>query len=286
MVAQIPFNPNQTTVAGGAFATTSSGLVQGDVFPDPAIIYKKASGTLAQSETKPIWGGCGIYTDVGGAAGGPNGALGTIVGRATSLANLVAFSTWSYGQVITPQSPVPLAASGMQVEYFRLGSGARIVLQADPILVSLQGGLTTADVSWDFVNQLLVPYNAAALTIDSGTYVTATGVVSLTMDVAPDFSAGDAIVVSGLTGTGAFAALDGTFTALSVIGNVVTYNAGAGHGAATITGGSLTLGSGSGSILPVQVLDIVPANCMTVEYPIVGGNATWNYNGSAAVVLI
>lgn len=284
MVASIPYNPNPTTVAQGAFGVSSHGLVQGDVYPDPAIIYKRASGTLAQSETIPMWGGCGIYTDIGGAAGGPASSLGTIVGRATSLANLTAFSTWSYGQINTPQSPVPLAASGMQVQYFRLGSGARVILQADPLLLSLRGGLSTQQVSFDFVNQLLVPYNGSALTISSGTYNNTTGLVTLVMAAPVGFSAGDAVVVSGLTGTGAFAALDGTFTALTVTGTTVTYNAGAGHGAATITGGSLTLGSGSASALPCQVLDIVPANCMVVNY--LGGNATWNYNGTAAVVLI
>jgi hypothetical protein len=285
MTAQIPFNPSATTVAAGAFGVDSLGLVQGDAYPDPAIIYKRASGTLAQSETLPMWGGVGISTDVGGAAGGPNGALGTIITRATSEANLIAFSTWSYGQINSPQSPVPLAGSGMQVEYFRLGSGARIVLQADPLLVSLQGGLTTQQVAWDFTNQLLVPY-IGALTVSSGSYNNTTGIVTLVMSAPVTFSPGDSItvVVTGHTGNGNL--LAGTYTALTASGTSVTYNAGAGIGASAITSGTLTVGGAASSALDVQVLDIVPTNCMTVDYPVVGGNATWNFNGAAAVVLI
>jgi len=284
MVATIPFNPNATTVAQGSFDTVSNGLVQGDVFPDPAIIYKKASGVLAQTETIPMWGGVGIFTDVPGAAGTPNAALGPTVGRATSLANLVAFSTWSYGQINTPSSPVPLAASGMQVEYFRLGSGARIVLAADPALIGLQGGLTTAQVAWDFTQQRLVPY-LGTLTISSGTYNNTTGVVTLTMSAPITFSPGDEIVVSSLTGSGQFASLNGTFEALAgTTGSTVVYNAGAGIGASAITGGSLTVGGTASQALPCQVLEILANNCQVVNYS--APNASWNFDGAAAVVLI
>lgn len=358
MVANIPYNPNITTVAGGAFSTTSIGLVQGDVYPDPSIIYKKASGTLAQTETIPMFGGVAIYTDIGGVAGGPSGALGTVVGRATSLANLLAFSTWSYGQINTPQSPVPLAASGMQVEYFRLGSGARVIVQCDPNLIDLRGGLTNADVSWDFVNQMLVPYSTATIstgtytadaTISSGTYNAVTGAVVLTIAGNHGLLPGDTFVLSAMTGTGVFADLNGTWVATAGTANatlnftaptglVLTITGGtlgtgsvslttsAPHGllpgdtfelssmtgtnAATILDGewtaaggttgstirillpsglTLTVSGGSlatGGILPVQVLDIVPANCMTVDYNAGTGFATWDYNGSAAVILI
>ena len=64
MVANIAFNPNITTVSAGMFNTSSVGLVQGTAYPDPAIRYKLAGGTLASTETLPMWGGVGIYTDV------------------------------------------------------------------------------------------------------------------------------------------------------------------------------------------------------------------------------
>jgi hypothetical protein len=171
----------------------------------------------------------------------------------------------------------------MQVPSYRLGSGARIAVACDPALASLYGLKISSQVSWDFVNQLLVPY-IGTLTISSGTYNNTTGLVTLTMSTSVTFSAGDSIVVSSLTGTGAYASLDGTFTALSATGTTVTYNPGAGLGASTITGGSLTLGSGASSALPCSVLDIQVGNSMTVAYS--GGLATWNYSGSCAVIQI
>jgi hypothetical protein len=360
MVANIPYNPNKTSVAAGAFVTSSKGLVQGDVYPDPAIIYKKASGTLAQSETVAMYGGVAIYTDVGGGAGAPASELGTIVGRSTSLANLIAFSTWSYGQVNSPQSPVPLAASGMQVEYYRLGSGARVVVKCDPNLVALRGELTTTDVSWDFENQMLVPYASTTVssgtytadaTVSSGTYNAVTGEVSLVIAGNHGLEAGDPFALSAMTGTGAnLADLDGTQVAIagtagttlnftlptgldidSITGGTlgtgaVSLTTSAAHGllpgdtfelssmtgtnAATLLDGEWTAAAGTagttlrlllasgltltisggtvatGGILPVQVLDVQSANCMTVVVDPSTGDATWDFDGCAAVILI
>jgi hypothetical protein len=361
MVATIPYNPNPTTVAGGAFTLDSNGYVQGDQLPDPAIIYKRASGVLSTSETIPAWGGIGIYTYIGGGTGNPNGALGTIVGRATTLTSgvagsLAAFAVWSYGMITSPQSPVPLAASGMQVQYFRLGSGARIVVKADPNLINLRGDPTTQPVSWDFANQMLVPYLSTTIassatytsqaTVSSGTYNPATGLVTLTMAGAHGLSVGDNFALSAVTGTGAFAQLDGTWAAAAgTTGSTLTFYGPTGL-VLTITGGtngtgvislpltagglnpgdtfelSALTGTGSyaaqngehtasfgttgttltylvatgltltitggtvatGGILPVQVLDVKSTNCQVVNWD--GTNATWNYNGAAAVILI
>ena len=283
MVATIPFNPNVTTTAAGAFDVQSKGLVQGTAYPDPAIIYKRASGTLAQSETIPMWGGVGIYTDIGGASGDPADELGTIVGRATSGANLVGFSVFdgAYGMINTPSSPVPLAASGMQVQYYRLGSGARVALQADASLVSLQGGLTTQQVAWDFTNQKLIPYTGS-LTASSGTYNSTSGLVTLTFATATGINPGDTITVSGATGTGSYADIDGTFQAGSgTTGTTVTYTIATGL-TMTITAATVT----TGSALNVQVLDIISSNCMTVNYSSADNSASWNFNGACAVVLI
>lgn len=281
MVANIPFNPNNTTVMQGAFDASSYGLVQGDVMPDPAIIYKKASGFLAQSETLPMWAGVGIYTDVPNPANGPLTALGSQVGRATSLSNLLGFSVASYGQINSPQSPVPLAASGMQVQYFRLGSGARLVLQADSALASLEGGLTNQLVSWDFVNQKLIPY-VGATAISSGTYNGSTGLVTLTLGSAVNLNPGDTFTVSSATGTGSFASINGTYQAgPGTTGATVTYTIATGL-TLTITGGSLA----TSGALPVQILRIESGNSQTINYNTGTGFASWNFSGTAAVCLI
>lgn len=302
MVANIAFNPNTTTVGQGLFSGASShGLTQGTAYPDPATRYALRGGILSQSETIPMWGGVGIYEYVPagytapsqslGPIGGRSTTLGVTVGRATALTGsfpLAGFSVFdqAYGMINSPQSPVPLAASGMQVMSYRLGSGARIAVACDPALIDLQGTPIGSHVSWDFVNQRLVPY-LGTLTISSGTYNSTTGVVTLTMSAAITFSPGDSIVVSSLTGTGNYAQLDGTFTALpGTTGTTVIYNAGAGIGASTITGGSLTLGSGASSALPVSVLDVQASGCMTVDYDPTTGFATWDYNAAAAVIQI
>jgi hypothetical protein len=76
-------------------------------------------------------------------------------------------------------------------------------------------------------------------TISSGGYDPASGLVTLTLGAAPSFSAGALINVSSLTGTGAFASLDGGFYVTNVSGATVTYQAQKGLGAATLSGGSV-----------------------------------------------
>ena len=284
-------NPYVQTVGNaGLFASQSNGLRQGTAYPDPSTRFRLRTGVLDSTETLPMWGGVGIYENVPGVAGGPNANLGVTVGRATALTGAKALAGFSvfdqaYGMVTSPQSPVPLIGSYGQVVNYPLGSLARLAVACDPALVDLIGAAIAPQVSWDFVNQLLVPY-LGTLTISSGTYNNTTGLVTLTMSAPVTFSAGDAIVISALTGTGAYASLNGTFTALSASGTTVTYNAGAGLGASTITGGSLTLGSGASSALPVKVLEVQASNCETVSYDPTTGFATWNYNGACAVIQI
>lgn len=240
-----------------------------------------------------MWGGVGIYENIPGVAGDPGVPLGPVVGRANSLTGskaLAGFSVFdqAYGMITSPQSPVPLIGSFGQVMSYALGSRARIAVACDPVLIDLQGLPIGSQVSWDFVNQLLVPY-VGTLTISSGTYNNTTGVVVLTMSAPITFDAGDAVVVSALTGTGAFASLNGTFTSIPVTvsgGTTVTYNAGAGLGASTITGGSLTLGSGASSALPVKVREVQATNCETVVFDATTGFATWDYDGACAVIQI
>lgn len=291
MTAQVTFNPYQTSVGQGLFNVSSRGLRQGTAYPDPATRFALRTGVLDETETLPMWGGVAIYENVPGVAGGPNIAMGVTVGRADGLTGSKAIAGFSmfdqaYAMITSPQSPVPLAGTGMQVMSYALGSRARIQVACDPALVDLAGGPIGASVSWDWDNQLLVPY-LGTLTISSGTYNNTTGLVTLTMSAPITFSAGDAIVVSSLTGTGGYAGLNGIHTAIApTSGSTVSFIDDAGLGASTITGGSLTLGSGASSLLPVKVLEVQAANCQTVVYDTDTGFATWNFDGSAAVIQI
>jgi hypothetical protein len=287
MTASVTFQPYaQSGGNAGLFNATSTGLRQGTAYADPSTRYRLRAGLLATTETLPMWGGVGIFANVPGGAGNPSYSLGAIVGRATGLtgaSKLAGFSVFdeAYGMITSPQSPVPLAGSGMQVNYYPLGSLARIAVQCDPALIDLRGGTEyQPQVSWDFTNQLLVPY-LGSQTISSGTYNSVTGLVTLNMAVAPTFDAGDSITVTP-TGTGAVASLAGTYTALSVAGSVVTYEAAIGLGAATITGGSLTVGGAASAALPVNVLDVQE----TIQYNAATGFATWSYTGACAIIQI
>jgi hypothetical protein len=154
-------------------------------------------------------------------------------------------------------------------------------------VASLFGSPIGVAVSWDFVNQLLVPFIAAALTISSGTYNNTTGVITLTMSAPITFGPGDAVVISALTGTGAFASLNGTYTAIApTSGSTVTLAGTAGVGASTITGGAASLGSGANSTLPVKVLEVRAADNVTVAWDAVNLIASWNYSGACAVIQI
>lgn len=290
-MAGIP-NPYTPTNAAGQFYVESDGYVQGMAIADPVARFDLATGIFDTNATGVLWGGVGITENI--PAAGRGSALGSVIDIATTISTtgatgaLTGFvvSDQAYNWITNPQNTAPSAKPGMSVPYYRFGSGARIAVQCDPALVDLDGAPINQQVSWDFVNQRLVPY-LGTLTISSGTYVSGTGVVTLTMSAPITFSPGDAIVVSGLTGTGAYAALDGTFTALAgTIGSTVVYNAGAGHGAATITGGSLTLGSGASSALPVRVLQVQASGNKTVVYDPVAGTVNYQNAGAIAVILL
>ena len=74
-------------------------------------------------------------------------------------------------------------------------------------------------------------------------------------------TAGTAVTISPLTGTGEFAGLNGTYNAVSVSGNTLTYHAATGLGAATIAGGSMggsTLTLQAGQTLVSAAVNLAP----------------------------
>lgn len=292
MTASVTFQPYaQTAGNAGLFNVTSTGLRQGTAYADPSTRYRLRAGLLATTETLPMWGGVGVYANVPGGTSNPSYALGTIVGRAVSLTDaskpLAGFSVTdeAYGMITSPQSTVPLIGSGGQVNWYPLGSLARIAVQCDAALVDLRGDPISSQVSWDFTNQLLVPY-LGTLTISSGTYNTTTGVIVLTMSTSVTFGPPDSVTLSSLTGSGAYASLNGTWTVTAASGTSVTLAGPVGEGTAAITGGSLTVGGSADAALPVKVLDVQSTNCEVVTYNSTTGFATWNYNGAAAVIQI
>ena len=287
MTANITFNPIATTTAAGSFNISSGGQVQGTAYADPSARFALNGGTVASSETLPMWGGVGITENIpaSGLAGYANPHF---IGRATSLVQtasggLTGFTVFdqSHATVVTPQSPVPLAGSLMSFNFYRLGSGARIAVKADPALASLDGGIIGQQVSWDFGGQFLSPYTAgwAANVITNAVY--SAGQVTLTTTSAHGLSVGTDLDLSGFVTTGT--TLNGTFTALTgTTGSTIVIALSSTFGTVT-TYGTLVAGGGA---LNVRVLGVEVGNSMTVNYDPVTGFATWNRGGTTAIILI
>lgn len=289
MVATFAINPITTTNALGSFGVSWDGFIQGTALDNPSYYQYLSGGVLATTETLPMWGGVGISESVNAsnASTTTNQSLGNLITRATSLTATVAggltgFSVFDQNPAMVnfPQSPVPLAASGFQVNYYRLGSGARIAVACSPnILTDFQGNIISTQVSWDFTNQQLEPYVSA--TVSSGTYTSGTGAVSLTTSTAHGLQPGDTFLPA-LTGTGSFANLNVQQTATTgTTGTTLNFTAATGL-TLTITGGSVS----NNGALNVKVLDVNIGNSMQVVYNAGTGFATWNRSGNCAIILI
>jgi hypothetical protein len=301
MASTLAFNPTITTNAPGTFNVKSDGYIQGLTMDQPAVRYALAGGILASTETLPMWGGIPIAENLQShGVTIPRKELGNTIVRATSLASTIPVTGWSvydqlYSTINFPQSPAPVVLSGGQVNFYRLGSGARIPVACDPSLVSLETGLINQNVSWNFPGGFLQPYDAATATVSitSMTWAATNGgqiAIVAGAAVTTVVAVGDIVNISGATtgGTGGNAAVNGNFVV-----NTFTDNQ---HFTVSAPGTSAYYGTIAGTILAnegvgalgsigVKVIDIQIGNCMTVIYNQTGF-VTWNPNGSAALLLI
>lgn len=303
MVATLNVNPLPTTNAAGTFIITTAGYIVGTALNDPAVRFALAGGILGPNETLPMWGGVGIaetVTPVSATNPFPLPNLGGYITRATQIAaaaagTLTGFSVFdqAHAMINTPQSPVPLSLNGMQVNFYRLGSGARIPVAIDAAFAAgLLGGTISANASWDFNDQILESYDASTPTyaLTSQTWsATNGGQVAVVAAVAtPVTGIGSVINVSGTTnaGTGGTATINTQHTVNTFTDNQhFTYLL---PGTSTLYGafgGTQLLNYGTG-LLPVKILDVQLGNSMTVNFNPVTGNATWNYSGNTAIILI
>lgn len=292
----ITVNPLQTTVAAGTFNVQTEGYIQGTALQDPSVRNELAGGIWNGSA--PGWGGMAISevaTPVSSSPSAPNRALGGYITGAVNVTGGGAaggITGWSvYDQVhsaiTTPQSPAPLIPQGGMINFYRLGSNARIPVAVDPALISLGGEIINTPVSWDYYGQQLVPYVAAynEAAYVSAAYTSSTGLLAITFGSAPTPVAGDVVnIVTVVTGNAAAsAALTGSFVVTNIATDVMTVQAPLGLGSLSIASGQLNAGGGAA---PCRVLEVVPENCMTVLFNPLTNNANWNRNGACAVILI
>lgn len=286
-MANLSLNPMATTNAAGSFGVQSDGFIQGVALDDPANRFNLASGTVAATETKPLWGGLPVAELLPGVNSSPRGST---IRRAVSLAELEGFSVFNqaHNGLTTPQSPVPLYASGMSVSFYRLGSNMRVPLKASAQVVALgtAGASVKTPLAWDFVNNQVTTAAAAAFAgadIATTAVTYSNGVATATTASAHGLTAGQYVKISGVTP----AAYNGTVVVLTVP-TATTFT----YAPASVPGGSATTQGTIGAVaqaditLPVKVISIESGNSKTVSYDSATGFLTWNNTDSCALVLL
>ncbi|VTN19561.1 Uncharacterised protein [Klebsiella pneumoniae] len=286
-MANLSLNPMATTNAAGSFGVQSDGFIQGVALDDPANRFNLASGTVAATETKPLWGGLPVAELLPGVNSSPRGST---IRRAVSLAELEGFTVFNqaHNGLTTPQSPVPLYASGMSVSFYRLGSNMRVPLKASAQVVALgtAGASVKTPLAWDFVNNQVTTAAAAAFAgadIATTAVTYSNGVATATTASAHGLTAGQYVKISGV----APAAYNGTVVVLSVpeYDNL--------HLCACQRAGRLRdhaghyRRSGSGRHHPAGESHLHRSgNSKTVSYDSDTGFLTWNNTDSCALVLL
>lgn len=279
-MAGINVNPNLTQNFPGTFSLISQGYTQGIMVDDPVNIYKIAGGTLKSDIVIPIYAGMAIseYIPTGDDVRGGNIGLANPSG----VANIIGFTVGNkaHNAIITSSGNVPILSAGSSVQYCRFGSGVRLALACDPALASLDGSLTTTQVSWDFTNQQVVPYQVAETQIAITSMTWSAGVVSVVAAAATTIVAGSWFTISGAVPTGyngdhkAIAAADTTHFTFALAAN---------PGAETTPGVIL---AGGGAVPFKQILRVAPGNSRVAVYDSVANTVNYNNSGCCALVIL
>ncbi|HIB0509442.1 TPA: hypothetical protein ACWSZD_001682 [Escherichia coli] len=286
-MANLSLNPMATTNAAGSFGVQSDGFIQGVALDDPANRFNLASGTVATTETKPLWGGLPVAELLPGVNSSPRGST---IRRAVSLAELEGFTVFNqaHNGLTTPQSPVPLYASGMSVSFYRLGSNMRVPLKASAQVVALgtAGASVKTPLAWDFVNNQVTTAAAAAFAgadIDTTAVTYSNGVATATTASAHGLTAGQYVKIRGVEP----AAYNGTVVVLTVPSTTTfTYAPASAPGGSATTQGTIGAVAQADITLPVKVISIESGNSKTVSYDSATGFITWNNTDSCALVLL
>lgn len=157
-MAGITVNPALMTNAAGSFAITSEGYVQGFALDDPSVRNQLAAGIVSPSASSPMWGGEAI-TESLPTAGTESDSVTSVLTLATAETNITGFTVFNQSAAMyqSAQSPCPLAPAGGGLNFYRLGSGARIpVACSSAVAAALAGVAVNTAVYWDYTNQVLL----------------------------------------------------------------------------------------------------------------------------------
>ena len=164
-MANISFNPSLTSSPQNSFLVQTGGYVQGDFVDDPSIRMELASGVIGAAVTQPVWGGM-VLEETISLSGEGNLGNNLVLAAGYTTATGISVFTQGYNMIIVPGNSVQTAAAGMTVPFFRFGTRARIKVQCSAALVTaVEGGAINQQVSWDFVNQQLIPFSVTALPV-------------------------------------------------------------------------------------------------------------------------
>jgi hypothetical protein len=155
----ITLQPMPVTNAAGTFNVSSDGYISGTAWPDAASRNKLRVGTIAAAVASLMYGGVGVAVALP-----PSGSIqGPQLSLAAGLAQLMGFAVFdqSAAGIKTPQNQVPLYSPGMALSFYEFGSGAAIALPiSNANAAALLNGPENVQLSWDYTNQLLIPYTA------------------------------------------------------------------------------------------------------------------------------
>lgn len=158
MAFAISINPALVTNAPGSFTVDTYGYIQGMFLDDPAVQNELMSGIVLPTATVPMWGGMAITESITNPTN-VAGAIKSTVAPATAETNITGFSVFNQAHAMynSPQSPVPLAPPSGGINFFRLGSNARIVVACSAaVAAALLGSPVDTAVYWDYTNQVLL----------------------------------------------------------------------------------------------------------------------------------
>lgn len=159
----ITLNPLPTTSASNSFGDSTLGYTAGTLWPNAAARNFLRTGFVASSVTGLIYGGVGITTTTQASAAP---MLGPTLTLATSSSNLTGFAVWdqSAAGIQTPQSAVPLFTPGMSISFVEFGMGQCIALPMSATnAANLLGVANNTQLTWDYTNQVLLPYSSGAI---------------------------------------------------------------------------------------------------------------------------